>query len=51
MPSLVKIGPEILEKKLKIKKFTDGRQIKSDQKSSLKFSAKVSQKISSTFPP
>jgi hypothetical protein len=50
VPSLVKIGPSVLEKKSKMSKFTDGqtdgqtdgRQTKGDQKSSLELSAQVS---------
>ena len=49
MPSLVEIGPVILEKKSKIGKVyertdrqTDRRQTKGDQKGSLELSAQVS---------
>jgi hypothetical protein len=46
MPSLVKIGPAVLEKKSKMQNFTDrqtdGRRTKGDQNSSLELSAQVS---------
>ena len=52
MPSLVEIGPVVLEKKMKMRKVyrqmdridrqTDGRRTTGDQKSSLKLSAQVS---------
>ena len=54
MPSLVEIGPVVLEKKVKCEKFTDGRtdgqtdgrtdrrRTKGDEKCSLELSAQVS---------
>ena len=48
MPSLVDIGPVVLEKKMKMWKVTDrqmdGQKITGDQKTSLELSAQVSLK-------
>ena len=60
MPSLVEIGPVVLEKKSKIGKVyrrtdrqtdgqTDRRRTKGDQRSSLELSAQVSLKTNRTF--